>query len=84
MIRHGECLALLYGLLKDHKQEGSFDSELRPPYQHVCGASMSGSNSSLFCEIVNVVANEMEGSALNPSNLVVAIYDQKKLKSVEF
>ena len=31
MIKHGQCVPPLYGLLKDHKPEGAWDPELGAP-----------------------------------------------------
>ena len=46
MIKHGQCVPPLYGLLKDHKPEGAWDPELGAPYRPVCGACL-GPNASL-------------------------------------
>jgi hypothetical protein len=63
LLRYGECVPPLYGLIKDHKPEGSYDPVFGPPYRPVCGASF-GPNSALsdvLSEWVDVLADEMTG-----------------------
>jgi hypothetical protein len=63
LLRYGECVPPLYGLVKDHKPEGSFDPVFGPPYRPVCGASF-GPNSALsdvLSEWIDVLADEMSG-----------------------
>ncbi len=63
MLRYGECVPPLYGLVKDHKPEGSFDPVFGPPYRPVCAASF-GPNSALsdfLSEWIDVLADEMSG-----------------------
>ena len=40
MIRIFRCVSPLYGLLKDHKPEDSWDPELGAPYRPVCGTCL--------------------------------------------
>ena len=65
MIQHGQCLPPLYGLLKDHKPEDTWDPELGDPYRPVCGACLgpNASMSDLLSEIVDVLADEIGRSA---------------------
>ena len=65
MIRYGKCVPPLYGLLNDHTPEDTWDSELGTPYRPVCSACLSpnASLSDLLSEIVDCLADEIEGSA---------------------
>ena len=65
MISHGQCVPPLYGLLKDHKPVGAWDPELGAPYRPVCGACLgpNASLSDLLSEIIDCVADELEGSS---------------------
>ena len=63
LLRYGHCVPPLYGLVKDHKPEGSYDPNFGPPYRPVCGASF-GPNSAMsdvLSEWIDVLADEMTG-----------------------
>ena len=51
MFRHGQCVPPLYGLLKYHEPENTWDPELGAPYRPVCGACL-GPNASVSDRIL--------------------------------
>ena len=61
MIQHGQCVPPLYGLLKDHKPEDTWDPELGAPYKTVCGTCL-GPNASMS-DLLSEIIDEIDGSA---------------------
>jgi hypothetical protein len=55
---------LLFGLVNDHKSEGSFHLRFGPPYRPFFGASFKPKSalSDVLSEMIDVLADEMEGS----------------------
>ena len=61
LLRYGQCVPPLYGLVKDHKPEGSYAPMFGPPYRPVCGASFgpNAAMSNVISEYIDVLADEM-------------------------